>query len=162
MAVTQEGRLDAVAVWFDLHLFADVSLSTPPSWDLSWEQAIFPVVGIEGTGVEPGDVVLLHASCSDISLFMDVERVERATPTPPGANMESSPLFFVERSDLLRLNDCRYASSYQQALTSALSSVGVASSDSDSGRAESPVAECIVLDMCHGLSFFGIAAAKLG
>lgn len=38
------GNIDAIAVWFDLHLDRDIHISTGPSDDsLCWEQAIFPV-----------------------------------------------------------------------------------------------------------------------
>ena len=38
-----DGIVDAIATWFDLHLDSHTSISTAPSWDLSWEQALFPV-----------------------------------------------------------------------------------------------------------------------
>lgn len=43
MPVTQEGELDAIAVWFHLHLDKESSLSTGPQEDTCWEQAIYPV-----------------------------------------------------------------------------------------------------------------------
>lgn len=38
------GRLDALAVWFDLHLIQDITITTNPSTPNCWEQAIFPVI----------------------------------------------------------------------------------------------------------------------
>lgn len=49
LPVTQEGGLDALAVWFQLHLDEDNSLSTGPQEDTCWEQAIYPVHSTEGT-----------------------------------------------------------------------------------------------------------------
>ena len=43
LLVTQEGELDALAVWFQLHLDEENSLSTGPQEDTCWEQAIYPV-----------------------------------------------------------------------------------------------------------------------
>lgn len=48
LAVTQQGELDALAVWFQLHLDEDNSLSTGPQEDTCWEQAIYPVHSAEG------------------------------------------------------------------------------------------------------------------
>uniref|UniRef100_A0A8C7CRD8 Protein arginine N-methyltransferase 9 n=1 Tax=Oncorhynchus kisutch TaxID=8019 RepID=A0A8C7CRD8_ONCKI len=43
LPVTGEGLLDALAVWFQLHLDQQSSLSTGPKEDTCWEQAIYPV-----------------------------------------------------------------------------------------------------------------------
>ncbi|XP_031571000.1 protein arginine N-methyltransferase 9-like [Actinia tenebrosa] len=44
VSVKCSGNVDAIAVWFDLHLDENVCISTGPSDDsLCWEQAIFPV-----------------------------------------------------------------------------------------------------------------------
>jgi hypothetical protein len=44
VAVTRAGRLDAIAVWFTLHLDDDVTITTAPHADNCWEQAIYPVL----------------------------------------------------------------------------------------------------------------------
>lgn len=49
LPVTQEGELDALAVWFQLHLDEESSLSTGPQEDTCWEQAIYPVHSTKGT-----------------------------------------------------------------------------------------------------------------
>lgn len=49
LPVTQEGELDALAVWFQLHLDEENSLSTGPQEDTCWEQAIYPVHSTKGT-----------------------------------------------------------------------------------------------------------------
>jgi hypothetical protein len=38
------GRLDAIAMWFDLKLDTDVTFSTAPDSPTCWEQAIFPIL----------------------------------------------------------------------------------------------------------------------
>lgn len=41
--VIQDGDVDALAVWFQLHLDKENSISTGPDEDTCWEQAIYPV-----------------------------------------------------------------------------------------------------------------------
>ena len=41
--VATGGRLDALVVWFNLHLCDDVHISTHPDLAGCWEQAVFPV-----------------------------------------------------------------------------------------------------------------------
>lgn len=41
--VIEDGDVDALAVWFELHLDRDNSISTGPDEDTCWEQAIYPV-----------------------------------------------------------------------------------------------------------------------
>lgn len=72
-------------------------------------------------------------------------------------------MFYVERSDLLRLNDHTYTGAYQQALKRALVAMREGDSDEDSDLEESSgLANCVLLDMCEGLSVLGLAAAMLG
>ena len=44
LTVNCTGRLDAIAVWFDLHLDDVTTLSSAPDAGSCWEQAIFPVL----------------------------------------------------------------------------------------------------------------------
>jgi hypothetical protein len=46
--VIKEGILDAVVVWFVLQLDEEHSLSTSPSEETCWEQAVYPVQGLAG------------------------------------------------------------------------------------------------------------------
>ena len=43
LTVKQHGRLDALAVWFDLHLDECVTITTGPDTENCWEQAVYPV-----------------------------------------------------------------------------------------------------------------------
>ena len=200
------GQLDAIAVWFDLHLDKETSFSTALSWDISWEQAVFPVM--EDLHIERGDIVHLHASCSDTLLSMTVENVERLESemcidksvcteetSTPGMEYEATPpnsvsihthdemnskkhcetasnrtLFYVERSELLRLNDAGCMESYRRALSEAIKAAksldseeedddGLSEEESSSSESEG---DCLVLDMTKGLSVFGLVAAKEG
>lgn len=46
--VTKEGILDAIVVWFVLQLDDEHSLSTSPSEETCWEQAVYPVHDLAG------------------------------------------------------------------------------------------------------------------
>lgn len=87
---------------------------------------------MEDTIVEEGDMLVLHASSSECSLSMEVELVEQARTTSVDAagtttlsegSHSAHDVFYVERSDLLRLNDSHYMSCYQSALTQALAAI---------------------------------------
>lgn len=49
LPVTEGGILDAVVVWFVLQLDEEHALSTSPSEETCWEQAVYPVQGQLGT-----------------------------------------------------------------------------------------------------------------
>ena len=48
LPVTEGGILDAVVVWFVLQLDDEHALSTSPSEETCWEQAVYPVQGLLG------------------------------------------------------------------------------------------------------------------
>ena len=87
LPVLCEGMVDAVAMWFELHLDSEVSFCTAPSWDLSWEQALFPMS--REMEVQRGDAVRLLASCSDILLKMEVEGIQRSARTVGECSLSS-------------------------------------------------------------------------
>uniref|UniRef100_K7FWB3 Protein arginine methyltransferase 9 n=1 Tax=Pelodiscus sinensis TaxID=13735 RepID=K7FWB3_PELSI len=66
--VTQEGMLDAIVVWFVLQLDDEHSLSTSPSEETCWEQAVYPVEGLPDYSVKPGDTVMMEVCCQDCYL----------------------------------------------------------------------------------------------
>uniref|UniRef100_A0A667XU89 Protein arginine N-methyltransferase 9 n=1 Tax=Myripristis murdjan TaxID=586833 RepID=A0A667XU89_9TELE len=68
LPVNQEGELDALAVWFQLHLDEDNSLSTGPQEDTCWEQAIYPVQIPNGFLLRPQDKLIIEVSCRDAYL----------------------------------------------------------------------------------------------
>ncbi|KAM3622654.1 uncharacterized protein V6R79_001699 [Siganus canaliculatus] len=68
LPVTQEGELDALAVWFQLHLDEVSSLSTGPQEDTCWEQAIYPVHSARGFPLKPRDELVVEVSCRDAYL----------------------------------------------------------------------------------------------
>ncbi|XP_055974911.1 protein arginine N-methyltransferase 9 [Sorex fumeus] len=66
--VVKEGVWDAVVVWFVLHLDAEHSLSTSPSEETCWEQAVYPVLDLADYRIKPGDHVMMEVSCQDCYL----------------------------------------------------------------------------------------------
>ncbi|XP_078480017.1 LOW QUALITY PROTEIN: protein arginine N-methyltransferase 9-like [Lampetra planeri] len=68
LPVVEEGELDALAVWFQLHLDEENSLSTGPQEDTCWEQAIYPNHSSRGFVLKPGDELVVEVSCRDAYL----------------------------------------------------------------------------------------------
>ena len=90
---------------------------------------------------------------------------------PEDANgVDSSPLFYVERSELCRWNDNSYIESYRRSLSQAVEAVrngdleeeSESEDESSGSEMEEDLANCLVLDMTHGLSPFGLIAAREG
>ncbi|XP_054460471.1 protein arginine N-methyltransferase 9 [Anoplopoma fimbria] len=77
LPVTQEGELDALAVWFQLHLDEESSLSTGPKEDTCWEQAIYPVHSTDGFVLKPQDELIVEVSCKDSFLRLSSVAVLR-------------------------------------------------------------------------------------
>ncbi|XP_021172273.2 protein arginine N-methyltransferase 9 isoform X1 [Fundulus heteroclitus] len=68
LPVNQGGELDALAVWFQLHLDEENSLSTGPEEDTCWEQAIYPVHSAMSFALKPRDELIVDVSCRDAYL----------------------------------------------------------------------------------------------
>uniref|UniRef100_F6VIT9 Protein arginine N-methyltransferase 9 n=1 Tax=Ornithorhynchus anatinus TaxID=9258 RepID=F6VIT9_ORNAN len=96
--VTRAGVLDAIVIWFVLQLDDEHSLSTSPSEETCWEQAVYPVQDLPDYSVRPGDQVVMEVSCQDCYLriqnihilnsekMMDVERSSSESGTLPLGN----------------------------------------------------------------------------
>ena len=63
LPVTQEGNLDALAVWFQLHLDQESSLSTGPQEDTCWEQAIYPIQNPDSKTNSLMDIIMSFCRC---------------------------------------------------------------------------------------------------
>ncbi|OXB75447.1 UNVERIFIED_CONTAM: hypothetical protein H355_003561 [Colinus virginianus] len=66
--VTEGGILDAIVVWFVLQLDDEHALSTSPSEETCWEQAVYPVQGLPDYSVKAGDTVTMEVCCQDCYL----------------------------------------------------------------------------------------------
>uniref|UniRef100_A0A671KPF9 Protein arginine methyltransferase 9 n=1 Tax=Sinocyclocheilus anshuiensis TaxID=1608454 RepID=A0A671KPF9_9TELE len=145
LCVTQEGVLDALAVWFQLHLDQVNHLSTGPQEDTCWEQAIYPIHNT----VKCGDEILAEVSCKDsylrlccTAIIRDGHWTHNVTNGPPKiltANPEaelcsalaglqtnqeiSSCAFMLESSEMALLNNTVYHNSFQKAMSKLLVSL---------------------------------------
>lgn len=166
--------------------------------------------------LQDGDTVLLHASCMDTLLQMEVEGVGRrevndsklksSSELPMNGDSQNqqildpkhntaaaelkadeklcseavnradkTPPFYVERSELCRWNDGDYIEGYRRSLAQAVEAVrngdlegkgegeeSESEDESSGSEMDKDFANCLVLDMTHGLSPFGLMAAKEG
>ncbi|XP_056591683.1 protein arginine N-methyltransferase 9 [Triplophysa dalaica] len=187
LPVIQEGVLDALAVWFQLHLDQDNHLSTGPQEDTCWEQAIYPVQTPLNT-LKRGDELLVEVSCKDAYLRLCCVAVVRDKQTfhldnvnqePPKtlnpnpeaelcsalAGLQTTPeklslSFTLESSEIALLNNITYHNSFQRAMCKLLASLkSMRSQESDIKPSSDPV---YVLDVSEGFSVLSLIAAKLG
>uniref|UniRef100_A0A8C7D4L1 Protein arginine methyltransferase 9 n=1 Tax=Oncorhynchus kisutch TaxID=8019 RepID=A0A8C7D4L1_ONCKI len=97
LPVTGEGLLDALAVWFQLHLDQQSSLSTGPKEDTCWEQAIYPVQTPHNFPLRPGDELIVEISCRDAYLRLCSVAVARdGRENNPGPSGNPNPSLNAE------------------------------------------------------------------
>ncbi|KAI6069561.1 TPR repeat-containing protein LOC90826 [Aix galericulata] len=75
--VTEGGTLDAVVVWFVLQLDDEHALSTSPSEETCWEQAVYPVQGLSDYSVKAGDTVMMEVCCQDC--YLKIQKISFLT-----------------------------------------------------------------------------------
>ncbi|XP_027312487.1 protein arginine N-methyltransferase 9 isoform X2 [Anas platyrhynchos] len=75
--VTEGGTLDAVVVWFVLQLDDEHALSTSPSEETCWEQAVYPVQGLSDFSVKAGDTVMMEVCCQDC--YLKIQKISFST-----------------------------------------------------------------------------------
>ncbi|XP_067848339.1 protein arginine N-methyltransferase 9 isoform X2 [Heptranchias perlo] len=153
LPVVKEGVLDAIVAWFVLQLDEDTSLSTGPDEKTCWEQAVYPVQGVLGQTVKPGDTLVVDVSCKNAYLVfhsigivshehkMEIEMNAMSDQTCNSfaseaelcdalANLQttSEPRTtllhcMLESSEIARLNNTQYNDHFKSALSSVLSSL---------------------------------------
>ncbi|XP_069022854.1 protein arginine N-methyltransferase 9 [Embiotoca jacksoni] len=148
LPVIQGGELDALAVWFQLHLDEESSLSTGPQEDTCWEQAIYPVHSTKGFVLKPRDELVVEVSCRDaylrlcsVAVLRDGhkihldKRVDSIYPENPTSNPEAElcsalaclqtdqtkDLCMLECSEMALLNNHDYHQSFCSALAKLIS-----------------------------------------
>ncbi|KAJ7407685.1 putative protein arginine N-methyltransferase 9 [Willisornis vidua] len=77
LPVTQGGILDAIVVWFVLQLDDEHALSTSPSEETCWEQAVYPVQGLLDYSVKTGDTVMMEVCCQDC--YLKIQKISSLT-----------------------------------------------------------------------------------
>ncbi|KAK1790996.1 hypothetical protein P4O66_002024 [Electrophorus voltai] len=189
--VLEEGVLDALAVWFQLHLDQDNSISTGPHEDTCWEQAIYPVQSPRHFRVQRNDEILVDVSCQDaylrlccVAVVRDgqtfrLDRVERSVSVACAQSTEvelcsalaslhtspDTPLrpFTLESSEIALLNNVSYHSNFRLALDSLLTSLRSARGSQGSEVASGRSPEPLyVLDVSEGFSVLSLMAAQAG
>ncbi|XP_066487962.1 protein arginine N-methyltransferase 9 [Tiliqua scincoides] len=107
--VVKEGMLDAIVVWFTLQLDDEHMLSTSPSEDTCWEQAVYPVQGLFDYSVKSGDSVSMEIACQDC--YLRIQKVSLVT-SERGMDVEGN---FREKNSEAEL--CSALASLQTAST---------------------------------------------
>ncbi|XP_067897325.1 protein arginine N-methyltransferase 9 isoform X2 [Heterodontus francisci] len=153
LPVVKEGVLDAIVAWFVLQLDEDTSLSTGPDEDTCWEQAVYPVQGVLGQPVKPGNTLVIDVSCKNSYLVfhsiavvshehkMEIEVNTMSDQTSNSlaseaelcdalANLQTTCeprttllRCMLESSEIARLNNTQYNDHFKSALSSVLSSL---------------------------------------
>ncbi|XP_009325772.1 PREDICTED: putative protein arginine N-methyltransferase 9 isoform X2 [Pygoscelis adeliae] len=95
LPVTEGGILDAIVVWFVLHLDDEHALSTSPSEETCWEQAVYPVQGLLDYSVKTGDTVMMEVCCQDC--YLKIQKISTLT--------SECGMDFSDRDDTLSLGN---------------------------------------------------------
>uniref|UniRef100_A0A673I4X0 Protein arginine N-methyltransferase 9 n=1 Tax=Sinocyclocheilus rhinocerous TaxID=307959 RepID=A0A673I4X0_9TELE len=184
LCVTQEGVLDALAVWFQLHLDQDNHLSTGPQEDTCWEQLDYFSFMLATYTVKCGDEILVEVSCKDSYLRLccaaiirdgHTFRLYNVTPKILTANPEAelcsalaglqtnqekpSCAFMLESAEIALLNNTAYHNSFQRAMSKLLVSL---KSTRRSQQSDTELDPIYVLDVSEGFSVLSLIAAQLG
>ncbi|KAJ0050979.1 hypothetical protein NL108_011759, partial [Boleophthalmus pectinirostris] len=185
LPVTHEGRLDALAVWFQLHLDQDNSLSTGPEEDTCWEQAIYPVHTTKDFALKLGDKLLVEVSCRDaylrlcsVAVLRDGTEIRLDKPSPDlpdhGSNQNpeaqlctalaslqtdhNKAFCVLESAEMALLNNEEYHKSFQDAVTKLFSQLKLANQHKRQNSSEL----FYVLDVSEGFSLLSLIAAGQG
>ncbi|XP_037546454.1 protein arginine N-methyltransferase 9 isoform X2 [Nematolebias whitei] len=192
LPVTQEGQLHALAVWFQLHLDKENSLSTGPQEDTCWEQAIYP---IHSFVLKPQDKLIVEVSCQDaylrlnsvavlrdsykIHLDKHVELQHPGKPIPnpsPEAELcdalaslqtnhnRPENVCILECSEMALLNNQDYHQSFCSALSKLISRLTVKKQNQEKECAMfAPDSSLFhILDVSEGFSLLSLIAAHQG
>ncbi|KAK7929382.1 hypothetical protein WMY93_005777 [Mugilogobius chulae] len=185
LPVTQEGELDALAVWFQLHLDQDNSLSTGPEEDTCWEQAVYPVHATKDFALQVGDQLLVEVSCRDaylrlcsVAVLRNGHEIRLDKPAQDlmesGANQNpeaqlcsalaslqtdhNKDICVLESAELALLNNEEYHGSFQTAVTKLFSQLNLANQSKKQDSSEL----LYVLDVSEGFSLLSLIAASQG
>uniref|UniRef100_A0AAR2KZW3 Protein arginine N-methyltransferase domain-containing protein n=1 Tax=Pygocentrus nattereri TaxID=42514 RepID=A0AAR2KZW3_PYGNA len=187
--VTQEGVVDALAVWFQLHLDQENSISTGPQENTCWEQAIYPVQSLAHCSVKRNDELLLEVSCRDAYLRLccvaivrdgqmfhldSMEEEDYSTVALPNPEVDLcsalaslqtrhdtvSNMFTLECSEIALLNNVNYHNSFRMAVEKLLTSLR--SSREMQASEVSSSEPFYMLDVSEGFSVLSLLTARLG
>lgn len=177
--VIQDGDVDALAVWFQLHLDQENSISTGPDEHTCWEQAIYPVPS--QYSVKRSDELLVEVSCRDAYLRVSCAGVTSSMDEAASAEGPSNPelelcsalaglqtrhdlpaqSFTLECSEIALLNNTNYHECFRKAMAKLLSFLESRGSEvkEETFSSSGPL---YVLDVSEGFSVLSLMAAQLG
>ncbi|XP_072319168.1 protein arginine N-methyltransferase 9 [Eucyclogobius newberryi] len=184
LPVTQGGKLDALALWFQLHLDQDNSLSTGPDEDTCWEQAIYPVHTSKDFALKSGDKLLVEVSCRDaylrlcsVAVLRDGREIRLDKPTPdladPGAHQnpeaqlcsalaslqtDFEDVCLLESAEMALVNNAEYHRSFQDAIAQLFAQLKSANREKMQDSSD----RFYVLDVSEGFSLLSLMAASQG
>ncbi|ELW70082.1 Putative protein arginine N-methyltransferase 10 [Tupaia chinensis] len=155
--VSNEGMLDAIVVWFVLQLDDEHSLSTSPSEETCWEQAVYPVLDLAGNEAE---------LCSALANLQ--------TSKPDAIEQ----ICVLESTEIALLNNIPYHEGFKMAMKKVLSSLTpekasqamdtpcqnneMSSGPAPNNSVLSSSEPFYVLDVSEGFSILPIIAGTLG
>ncbi|XP_068135365.1 protein arginine N-methyltransferase 9 isoform X2 [Hyperolius riggenbachi] len=186
--IHEGGQLDCFITWFVLYLDEENSLSTAPSEETCWEQAVFPIqnLSVASNFVSPGDTAVVNVSCPECYLRLDLVTVSR------GANVEHSgaassetelcdalaslrtghqegtkqELCILEPHEIAMLNNILYHESFKAAIGNVISALAPREHWCKYSAYSSPeeyyTEALYVLDVSEGFSILPLIAAQLG
>lgn len=192
LPVTQEGQLDALAVWFQLHLDEENSLSTGPQEDTCWEQAIYPVHSSKGFALKQGDKLLIEVSCHEaylrlcsVAVLRDGQEIHldrhldlpdpRPNPNPEAElcsalaclqtdQVQAKDFCMLESSEMALVNNGEYHKSFCSAITKLISQLKINHQNKGQKlKVSADSSELLyVLDVSEGFSLLSLIAASQG
>lgn len=190
--INEQGQLDCFITWFVLHLDEEHNLSTGPSEETCWEQAVFPVQNLPADGyfVNPGDIVIVDVSCPNCYLRLDLVSIARGGKfdhSTFSCNMLSgnetelcdalASLHTSNQEDIVQgpcildpneiaiLNNTAYHESFKLAIYKVISSLAPGDHWASIGASspEEHYSDALyVLDVSEGFSILPLIAAQLG
>lgn len=186
---TCDGRVDAVAAWFDLRLDEEITLSTGPTDDsLCWEQAVFPVYSSAGylsgkLEVSKGHLMSIHGelskeclrlhfsgikttkcneSCN--SVICKVAHKERITSSRNSSltedNGRNSEVIIIPPSYMRRLNDNAFNDLYDEVISRAVKSMTPGLHACSNNDDASRKRTCNIIDITYGPALFSLFASR--
>lgn len=184
--VQEQGQLDCFLTWFVLHLDNEHSLSTGPSEETCWEQAIFPIQNLPADDyiVNCGDTVVLDVHCPDCYLRLDLVTVIRAGQADSGMSSDDmekevdlcdalaslhtthgkgtgQDLCILEPSEIALLNNVTYHTRFRNAISKVILSLAIGEHDA-AAPGENLSDPLYILDVSEGFSILPLIAAQLG
>lgn len=179
-----DGRVDAIAAWFDLQLDEEITLSTGPNDDsLCWEQAVFPVYSSDNLPgkleVSQGDLLSIYGELSQECLrlhFCGVktkenlhdcvklpskESIVSARNSSLTEKNEYNGVTIIPPSYMRRLNDNIFNKLYDEVISEAVKSTKPNVHESACVKDDpSRKIACNVLDISYGPALFSLFASK--